>query len=159
MKNTKTTVKDLRDAVRGVWTNLPAEEAAKLKRDELEWLLEVAACFATKKQQMAEILARYRAKYETCATASGRTSKRCGDEVSVLFTGLDQNQAALFAELALGLELGELREKYGHLNNGQIRMNSSNRVRGAIKRGDLTVEDLTACYKTNAKLLTQSAAA
>lgn len=155
----KVTVKQLREGVRAFWPQATNADLKGVKRDELEWLLAVAALLDTDKQAMAEILAKYRVRYETCTTASGRKSKRCGDEVSVLFTGLDWNQSALFAELALGLEIGELREKYAHLNNGQIRMNSSNRVRGAVKRGDLTVEDLRDCYKSNAKQLTESAAA
>ena len=114
------------------------EEATKVRQADVEILDE------EKGNRMAQTLNRYRASYVVSLTASGRKSKACGDQLSQLLEGLDHNQVARVADLAFDQEAGFHREKYGHLNNGQIRMNSGNRVRAAIKRGDLEIHEIEA---------------
>ena len=97
---------------------------------------------------MAKTLANYRERYVVSISASGRKSKACGDEVSQLLEGLSHLQVAQVADCVMGESTGFHYAKYEHLNNGQIRMNSGNRVRAAIKRGDATTEDLEAILKS-----------
>ena len=93
---------------------------------------------------MSQTLNKYRANYVVGVSGSGRKSLHNGDELATLLEHKDHNDVAAIAERALGLEAGTLRTKYQHLNNGQIRMNSGNRIRAALKRGDITIEDVKA---------------
>lgn len=93
--------------------------------------------------KMSKILAKARSRYVATKTPKGRTSATCGDSVSKLMQGMDLDQALNFAEECLGLGQGALHEKYDGLNPGHARMNAGNRVRGAINRGDITIEEAT----------------
>lgn len=150
-------VAELREAVASVWPLADITDKKTYDKATCLWLLEVAELFPHGKEKMAEILRRYREKYEDSTTPNGRKSKRCGDELSVFLTGLDHRQVALLAAVALGLDdQWELWKKYEHLNNGQIRMNSSNRLRGAIKRGELIVEDIRNAFEKNRKAISEA---
>lgn len=89
---------------------------------------------------MANTLAKYRVGYVVSVTADGRKSLNNGDELAELLEGLDHMQVARVAELALDLEIGFLATKYAKLNNGQIRMNSGNRIRAALKSGKIYID-------------------
>ena len=110
---------------------------------DLLWLAEIAAIRESLgKKAMTEVLAEYRKTYEDSKTPSGRASKRCGDKLSILLTGLDGTQAIKLAEMVLALEEGFLMAKYEGLNEGQRRMNAGNRIRGGLKREDITIEEV-----------------
>lgn len=91
---------------------------------------------------MAKVLTKYRHKYVTSVSASGRKSKACGDALSQALEGLDHKAVARLADRVFGLVEGGHEDKYAHLNNGQVRMNSGNRIRAAIKRGDVELADV-----------------
>jgi len=91
------------------------------------------------KRSMAGTLNAYRGNYEPSLSACGRKSLNCGDDLAGLLAGLEPEQVIKLAELALDLEVGTLQAKYEALNPGQKRMNAGNRIRAAIKRGDLDV--------------------
>jgi hypothetical protein len=119
-----------------------------MSKKDLIWLGLVAAIRAgIGKRPMNEILNEYRKGYEDSKTPNGRASKRCGDELSVLLTGMDGDEAIKLAEKLLALEEGLLMEKYESLNEGQRRMNAGNRIRGSLKREDITIKDVKAAIK------------
>ena len=96
------------------------------------------------KRSMAGTLGRYRTAYEPSIAAGGRKSFNCGDDLAGLLAGLEPEQVIKLAELALDLEVGTLQAKYDALNPGQKRMNAGNRIRAAIKRGDLELDAIKA---------------
>lgn len=114
-----------------IWIEDGMQERHKLADGEFRFLGALAAT-----------LKRYRDTYEDCVTKEGRLSKHNGDPVAVALQGLDHEDVADLAERLLGLGEGFLMRKYSHLNNGQIRMNSGNRIRAAFKKGEITVDDL-----------------
>jgi len=92
---------------------------------------------------MTDVLDRYRERYVIGLTHSGRKSLHNGDELAAALEGMSHVQVATIAELLLGLEDGELLSRYWKLNHGQIRMNSGNRIRAALKRGDFDLDAVT----------------
>jgi hypothetical protein len=91
-------------------------------------------------RSMSATLNRYRATYEPSIACGGRKSLNNGDDLASLLAGLEPEQVIKLAELALDLEVGSLQTKYDSLNPGQKRMNAGNRLRAAIKRGDLELD-------------------
>lgn len=57
-----------------------------------------------------------------------------GDVVAELLRGLDLDAVYAVASEFLGEDEQGLRDKYGHLNNGQQRMNCGNRMRNWLKK-------------------------
>jgi hypothetical protein len=96
--------------------------------------------------RMSDVLKKYRGGYKKVQRARG-VSLNNGDPIAKLLEPINPEEMPRVAEVALGLEEGELLEKYGHLNNGQIRMNCGNRIRNAVKRGDLNADALKAAIK------------
>lgn len=92
-------------------------------------------------QRMARHLVRYRQQYQKCSAYSGNPSANNGDGIAGLLAGCDPNEAIKLAEKLLDMQ-GQLQAKYEHLNPGQQRMNAGNRIRAAIKRGDVTEEQV-----------------
>ena len=116
-----------------------AKELAKAKvADIREWLAENPE----PKAGMAATLLKYRVGYEPSIAYSGRKSLNNGDAIAHFLSGEEPLLVAARVERILGLETGFLVTKYAGLNPGQIRMNSGNRLRAALKRGDITAEDL-----------------
>ncbi len=99
---------------------------------------------AARNAAMSGTLSKYRGGYANSVTANGRKSKICGDDVSWAFEAVLPSRAMAIAELLLELDTGFLAAKYDKLNEGQRKMNSVNRVRGAVKRGDLKIKDVKA---------------
>ncbi|MFC3151513.1 hypothetical protein ACFOEK_10790 [Litoribrevibacter euphylliae] len=66
----------------------------------------------------------------------------CGDELQLALKGSTPAEVAQLAAILLGLPQLELVKKYAHLNAGQVRMNSGNRIRRLVKKGSITVEDV-----------------
>lgn len=90
-----------------------------------------------KRSSLAETMAKYRAKYK---------DSKCGDSVSNMLGSLLPADVMVVAEHLLDLEAGTLVERYSSLNNGQMKMNASNLIRGAINRGDITEDDVTNAF-------------
>ena len=102
------------------------------------------------KRRQSRILAKYRGGYANARSASGSKSKICGDELSRTLEGLDANQVMSIAELVLGLAKNELVRKYEKLNEGQKRMNSGNRLRNAVKKGKISIEQIQSAMQVAA---------
>ena len=96
------------------------------------------------KRTMSETLQRYRGKYKATTSSNGRSSLSIGDVVAVLLEGQSPSQVVAVAERALGMKPGTLWAKYEKLNPGQQRMNAGNRIRAAVKRGELNEKQLKA---------------
>ena len=87
---------------------------------------------------MADTLRKARERYVKVKSAAGKNSMDNGDLVAKLLRDHGPAEVVALAERLLGLDCGELAEKYALLNPGQKRMNAGNRIRGAIKRGEIT---------------------
>jgi hypothetical protein len=105
-------------------------------------------------RKMSQILAKYRAGYHEDVSYSGKKTQNTGDELAEVLRPLSPNDVCLAAEIALsvdGDEPGWLMAKYESLNPGQIRMNSGNRLRAAIKRRDITLDNVKAAMRAMVK--------
>lgn len=137
---------------KGGWLVLEAEngDTHKARANQLTIVAheagEDAEEAAEKARRMAATLNRYKPTYVESIAASGAKSQNNGDDLASFLSALMPEQVATLAERVLGLEPGFLVEKYSGLNPGQMRMNSGNRIRAAIKRNDLTVEEVRRAY-------------
>lgn len=118
----------------------------RTKADEKAAAEEKARKIAERNAKMSPTLQKYRNEggvngtgYEDSVTHTGRRSKICGDDLSHAMAAVEPERAARIAETLLELEAGFLSEKYAKLNPGQIKMNSVNRVRAALKRKDISM--------------------
>lgn len=125
----------------GVW---PKAKLGKESNDNLIWLMEVATVLAEEHgpRTMSATLLKYRERYQPTVAYSGRPSLNNGDAVAEFLAGKAPDEVLKAAEQILGLESGELQERYAKLNPGQQRMNGGNRIRAALKRGDITTDEL-----------------
>lgn len=62
-----------------------------------------------------------------------KTHIDCGDELAAQLRNLSLEDVYQFASSILVVDVAELKAKYGHLNNGQQRMNLGNRLRYFLK--------------------------
>lgn len=92
-------------------------------------------------QSMSQTLKKYSKEYVKVQSYSGRKSLVSDNDLSSALAGLDPATVIYFVEKILGFEKDELLAKYAHLNPGQKRMTAGNRLRAAIKRGDITEDD------------------
>ena len=123
-----------------VW---PEHKFGRMSADDILWLLEVVVCMPKGgKRSMSETLLRYRQGYESAVSYSGTKSLNNGDDVAHFLDGMSPTEVLQAAERILGFEDGELQAKYAHLNAGQQRMNGGNRIRAALKREDISTDDL-----------------
>lgn len=89
------------------------------------------------------------ARYVPVVGRLGKKVTHNGDPLATALDGLSPEEAMVACEnLLIGAgvatpEVG-LVAYYGHLNPGMGRMNSANRVRGAMKKGLIAIEDLDA---------------
>ena len=113
------------------------EEGEKFRAKKI---LKVVGAALTGK--MSKTLDKYKSGYELSLCASGRKSLNTGDEVAHLLAGLEALEVIATAEILLGLESGELLERYTKLNNGSKRMNAGNLIRSAHKRGEISVNKI-----------------
>ena len=143
MKNAQQQHKDdLMAQVALVW---PEAKLGRVGVEGLEWLLEVAQHLGDGgKRTMADTLNRYRSTYEDTAAYSGRLSKNNGDKLAKFLGGKSPDEVIRIAEIALKFDTGFLLAKYDNLNQGQRRMNAGNRIRAAIKREELTYDEVFA---------------
>ena len=115
--------------------------ANKIRKEEL------AAMFHVEQPGMRRMktqLDQYRAGYQDTVSASGNKSLHNGDGVASKLAGMEPRDVVAMAERLLELEEGSLWAKYQNLNKGQQRMNAGNRIRNAVKRGDITTEQVAA---------------
>lgn len=123
-----------------VW---PEFDPKGVSKADLLWLTEVAALLGDDASKtMSATLLRYRAKYSPTVAYSGRKSLHNADPIALFLEGMEPDDVMAAAERILGLEPGFLSEKYASLNPGARRMNSGNRIRAALKRGDISETDL-----------------
>jgi hypothetical protein len=74
--------------------------------------------------------------YQKAKSASGASTKICGDEVSVALVGATLDETYGFVAKVTGVGEDVLRDKYGHANVGQQRMFLGNLIRGAYQSKD-----------------------
>ncbi|WP_216610610.1 hypothetical protein [Vibrio coralliilyticus] len=94
---------------------------------------ELAECDEQAKR-MSDAFHGRRAKY--------KETDGCGDELQLALKGSSPMEVAQLAAILLELPQMELVKKYAHLNSGQVRMNSGNRIRALVKKGQKSVEDV-----------------
>lgn len=102
------------------------------------------------KRRMKDQMNAYRAGYTESVSASGNKSLHNGDDTATTLAGMEPQAVVALAEAVLGMEAGELWTKYQNLNKGQQRMNAGNRIRNAIKRGDINHGDIDKAAATMA---------
>lgn len=94
----------------------------------------------TTQERMAKALREARIHYIKCKRPNGTATAHNGDDIAKALRDYEPLEVAALADKALGAPAGTHEAKYGHLNNGQIRMNSGNRIRSAyataLKEGD-----------------------
>lgn len=91
---------------------------------------------------MSNTLQKYRPDYVKTTSYSGSASLDNGDDVAALLRGLSPDETCAVADAAFNLPEFSHWERWQHLNPGSRRMNAGNRIRAAVRRGDLTVEQL-----------------
>lgn len=99
---------------------------------------------------MPSIMRKYRKLYITTNSVGGKKKLDCGDEVAeALRDFISIEDVYKITQLILNQADGEepisvedLKEKYSHLNNGQIRMCLGNRIRGMLKKYGLTLDQV-----------------
>jgi hypothetical protein len=106
-----------------------------------------------KSYNMASHLNQYRAAYETVKSATGNKSKVCGDDLSHLLAMMLPDDVIALATYVLDRD--DLFARYGSLNEGQKRMNAGNLLRNAIKREEITVDDIREGAKAISKELVE----
>jgi hypothetical protein len=84
-------------------------------------------------QIMAKTLREARVRYTKAKTVNGTATAHCNDPIARELLGMDHVEVAELADRVLDVPAGTHMAKYGHLNNGQIRMNSGNRIRAYWK--------------------------
>ena len=94
-------------------------------------------------KNLSSTMKKYRAKYTKATGYNGQPTVNNGDDLASVLLKLDPQEVVDLAERVLGFDTGELWEKYSHLNPGQKRMCSGNRIRAAIKKGTITAKDIT----------------
>ena len=114
-----------------------ADLMSKAKKEVLVAWLE-----ANTVRSMSKTLMEYRPGYTLTLSYAGRKSLHNADPVAMFLAGEDPEVVLTKAEKILGLDAGFLTEKYAGLNPGQKRMNGGNRIRAALKRGDIVAADL-----------------
>ena len=96
----------------------------------------------TDKPSMMDQLREARKRYTVSKSANGTTSAHNGDDLATLLAGCSPEDVCSTAEKLAELTPGELSTKYGHLNPGQVRMCSGNRIRAMVKKDAVTVDDV-----------------
>ena len=98
---------------------------------------------ATIAQKMAKKLKEARSGYLPCVTAAGKPSVHNADAVALVLEGCDRSTVLTRIGDLLDMDLAA---KYANLSSGAARMNASNRIRGAIRRGDLDISELKSAF-------------
>ena len=88
----------------------------------------------TAASRMAEALRQARQHYTKGKRPDGSATAHCGDEIAKELRDYDPQETANLADRVLQQPIGFHYAKYQNLNNGQIRMNSGNRIRAYWKK-------------------------
>ena len=72
--------------------------------------------------------------YVSARSASGAKTQHNGDPVAVALQGATLEECYGLAAESMDSSDKELKEKYGHLNDGMQRMNLGNRIRGVVNK-------------------------
>lgn len=91
---------------------------------------------------MSQTLRKYRVTYVKAVSYSKGATLDNGDQLATALRGLTPADACALADAVLEVPAGTHAERYASLNVGQKRMNSGNRVRAAIKKGTVTIEQV-----------------
>ena len=105
-------------------------------------LAEALVAEADARRGKSATLARYRDGYGKVTAYSGKPSLSNGDATAQFLQGKSPTEVMAKAEELLGLGKDFLAKLYQERNPGAKRMNSGNRIRAALVRGDLTQEQL-----------------
>lgn len=84
--------------------------------------------------KMAEALKKAREHYTKDKRPDGAATAHCGDAIAKELRDLEPMEVAALADRVLQQPAGTHEAKYERLNNGQIRMNSGNRIRSYWKK-------------------------
>lgn len=84
-------------------------------------------------RKMSKQLGKYKEGYKEARAPGGGKSLNNGDGISKALELRTPKETAALADKVKGEPEGTHHEKYQHLNAGQIRMNSGNRIRAAYK--------------------------
>lgn len=84
--------------------------------------------------KMAEALKKAREHYTKDKRPDGTATAHCGDAIAKELRDLEPQEVAALADKVLQEPAGTHFAKYQNLNNGQIRMNSGNRIRSYWKK-------------------------
>lgn len=88
----------------------------------------------TPQERMAKALREARTHYTHCKRPNGTATAHNGDDIAKALRDYEPTEVADLADKCLGVPVGTHFLKYGHLNNGQIRMNSGNRIRATYAK-------------------------
>lgn len=89
---------------------------------------------------MAEKLRKARQeRYVLGVSPTGAKSANCGDALAQILEGMNAEQVCELADEFTPLEKGDHATKYANLNPGARRMNAGNKLRAALKRGELEI--------------------
>lgn len=102
----------------------------------------------TPRLSQSEQLRKYKAlgRYEPYVVGDKQSIDN-GDAVAKLLRGADVSVVIRAAEKLKQLDPGSLATKYATLNRGSKRMNAGNVIRGFVKRGDNTPEEIAKVIK------------
>ena len=92
--------------------------------------------------KMSETIQKYREAYTKVVSYSGNNSLDNGDEVAEILRGMSPDETCALADKVMDVAPMTHAERWQHLNAGSRRMNAGNRIRGAVKRGDVTAQQL-----------------
>lgn len=127
-------------AKKGAATRKANAEAAKAAAEAAKLATELEKLEGGQ-SNLAKTIRGYRDQYVPSIGPGGTKSVSNGDAVAHALKGLQPDSVLALAEELLELETGFLVQKYAHLNRGQRRMNGGNRIRAALKRGALVIDD------------------
>lgn len=94
--------------------------------------------------KMAETIRKYREAYTKVVSYNGNNSLDNGDEVAEVLRGMSPDETCALADKVFEQPAMHHAERWQHLNAGSRRMNAGNRIRGAVKRGEVTPDQLRA---------------
>lgn len=86
---------------------------------------------------MAEKLRRARERYVVGVSASGNKSAHTDDDLAAFLEAKPLEDVLALADEFTPLDKGTHADRYAHLNLGSRRMNAGNKIRAALRRGDL----------------------
>ena len=90
---------------------------------------------------MSGHLQKFRARYHRSVAASGAKSLNNGDELANYLQMKTGKEVCELADKWVPLDKGTHFERYIRLNEGQKRMNSGNKLRSALKKGEIQVTE------------------